>query len=307
MTARYQVEHTTKYIYASPVATSQHLAYLRPRELPCQHVIHHELHIEPVPASRSRRADAFGNTVTHFQILRPHSTLIVTSASQVDVCARGEIDADGSPRWEAVARQLSGRSIEMPPDVAQFVHPSPYLPFSQAMGRFARPSFPSGEPMLRGAVELIRRMYEQFTFDNRATTVTTPLSRVLEHRRGVCQDFAHVAIACLRALGLAARYVSGYLLTDPPPGQPRLIGADASHAWLSVYCPLNGWVDLDPTNNVVAGERHVTVAFGRDYGDVSPLRGVLLGGASHRLYVGVSVMPVDDEESGIRNQESGLA
>jgi transglutaminase-like putative cysteine protease len=293
MAARYQVEHTTKYVYVSPVATSQHVAYLRPRELPYQHVSYHDLHIDPAPASGSRRADSFGNIVNHFQILRPHSTLLVTSESQVEVCARSEIDIDGSPRWEAVSRELSGRTTSMPPDVAQFAHPSPYLPFSEAMRRFARPSFGTGAPMLRGAVELMRRMHEQFTFDSRATTVTTPLSRVLDDRRGVCQDFAHVAISCLRALGLAARYVSGYLLTDPPPGQPRLIGADASHAWLSVYCPLNGWVDLDPTNNVVAGERHVTVAWGRDYGDVSPLRGVLLGGASHRLFVGVSVLPVE--------------
>jgi len=302
MAARYQVEHTTKYIYASPVATSQHVAYLRPRELPYQHVSYHELHIDPAPASRSRRTDAFGNTVSHFQILRPHSTLIVRSESQVDVCARSEIDVDGSPCWESVSRELSSRSTSMSPDVARFAHPSPYLPFSDAMGCFARPSFPPGEPVLRGAVELMRRMHEQFTFDSSATTVTTPLSRVLDDRRGVCQDFAHVAISCLRALGLAARYVSGYLLTDPPPGQPRLIGADASHAWLSVFCPLNGWVDLDPTNNVTAAERHVTVAWGRDYGDVSPLRGVLLGGTSHRLIVGVSVLPVDDQGSGVRDR-----
>lgn len=294
MAGLYRVDHSTKYVYASAVAMSQHVAYLRPRELPYQHVRHHDLTIEPSPASSSRRVDAFGNVVHHFQILRPHSTLIVASESVVEVCARDELDLDGSPRWEAVARELSGRSTTAPPDVAQFAHPSTYLPFSETMGQFARPSFPSGEPLLRGALALMQQMHEAFTFDAGATTVTTPLSRVLEDRRGVCQDFAHVAISCLRALGLAARYVSGYLLTDPPPGQPRLTGADASHAWLSVFCPANGWVDLDPTNNVVAGERHVTVAWGRDYGDVSPLRGVLLGGARHRLMVGVSVVPLDE-------------
>jgi transglutaminase-like putative cysteine protease len=290
----YRVEHTTKYLYTSAVATSQHVAYLRPRELPYQHVRYHELTIEPNPASSSRRTDAFGNDVHHFQILRPHSSLVVGSESVVEVCARGEMDIDNSPRWEAVARELSGRSTTVPPGVAQFAQPSTYLPFSEAMGEFGRPSFPSGEPLLRGAAALMQRMHDVFTFDAAATTVTTPLSRVLDERRGVCQDFAHVAISCLRALGLAARYVSGYLLTDPPPGQPRLIGADASHAWLSVFCPVNGWVDLDPTNNVVAGARHITVAWGRDYGDVSPLRGVLLGGARHRLYVGVSVVPLDE-------------
>jgi len=294
MTATYRVEHTTKYVYTSAVATSQHVAYLRPRELPYQHVRHHELNVAPAPATGSRRTDAFGNVVNHFQILRPHSALIVESVGVVEVCPRGELDIGSSPRWESVARELSGRSATLPPGVAQFAHPSTYLPFSEAMGQFARPSFPSGEPLLAGAIAMMERMHEEFIFDATATTVTTPLSRVLDDRRGVCQDFAHVAISCLRALGLAARYVSGYLLTDPPPGQPRLAGADASHAWLSVFCPQNGWVDLDPTNNVVAGERHVTVAWGRDYGDVSPLRGVLLGGARHRLYVGVSVVPVDE-------------
>jgi len=301
MAATYRVEHTTKYVYASPVATSQHVAYLRPRELPYQHVRHHALHIEPKPASGARRTDAFGNVVNHFQILRPHSTLVVTSESEVEVCARQKPDVDHSPRWEEVARELSGRSSAVPPDVAQFAHPSPYLPFSEAMGQFAAASFPPREPVLRGAIALMRQMHEQFAFDRSATTVTTPLSRVLEDRRGVCQDFAHVGISCMRALGIAARYVSGYLLTDPPPGQPRLIGADASHAWLSVFCPLNGWVDIDPTNNVTAGERHITVAWGRDYGDVSPLRGVLLGGSSHQLFVGVSVVPVAGQESGIGN------
>jgi transglutaminase-like putative cysteine protease len=299
MAVRYQVEHTTKYVYASPVATSQHGAYLRPRELPYQHVRRHELRVDPAPASATRRIDAFGNTVNHFQVLRPHSRLTVTSESEVEVCARTEPDFDQSPRWEAVARELSGRPETMAPDVAQFAHPSPYLAFSEAMGRFAHASFPAGEPLLHGAVALMRRMHEQFAFDATATTVTTPLNRVLEDRRGVCQDFAHVAISSLRALGLAARYVSGYLLTDPPPGQPRLVGADASHAWLSVFCPVNGWVDLDPTNNVIVGERHVTVAWGRDYGDVSPLRGVLLGGATHRLYVAVSVLPVAGQPSQI--------
>jgi transglutaminase-like putative cysteine protease len=219
---------------------------------------------------------------------------VVTSESLVDVCARGEVEEAISPRWEAVARELSGRSITVPPDVTQFAQSSRYLPFSEAMAQFARPSFPPGEPILRGAIALMHRMYREFVFDPAATTVTTPLSRVLEQRRGVCQDFAHVAVSCLRSLGLAARYVSGYLLTDPPPGKARLIGADASHAWLSVFCPVNGWVDLDPTNDVLAGARHVTLAWGRDYGDVSPLRGVLLGGAKHRLYVGVSVVPVED-------------
>jgi len=297
MAAVYRVEHTTKYVYTSAVATSQHVAYLRPRDLPYQHVRHHALKIEPAPATHTPRVDYFGNTVNQFQILRPHSTLIVHAESVVDVGDRhAALALERSPRWEAVSRELSKRAGTIPPDVAQFAHASPYLPFSTAMERFARTSFPAGRPALEGAIDLMHRMHDDFVFDPAATTVTTPLSRVLDERRCVCQYFAHVAISSLRALGLAARYVSGYLLTDPPPGQPRLVGADASHAWLSVYCPEHGWVDLDPTNDVVAGQRHVTVAWGRDYGDVSPLRGVLLGGAGHTLYVGVSVVPLEGIE-----------
>ena len=159
--------------------------------------------------------------------------------------------------------------------------------------RFARASFPAGRPVLGGAIDLMHRIHAEFRFDPSATTITTPVTRVLAERHGVCQDFAHLQISCLRALGLPARYVSGYLLTDPPAGQPRLIGADASHAWLSVRCPHHGWVDLDPTNDVIVDRRHVTIAWGRDYGDVSPLRGVLLGGAEHTLTVGVSVVPIE--------------
>jgi len=293
MAATYRIEHTTRYVYGSPVATSQHVAYLRPRELTYQHVRHYELRIVPAPASIAHRVDAFGNTAKHFQILRPYSALTVTADSVVDVCERGAVDETISPRWEALARELGGRVDGVLADVAQFAQPSPYLPFSPAMDGFARRSFPAGQTVLRGAIDLMHRIHGEFTFDTTATTVTTPLSRVLEDRRGVCQDFAHAAISCLRAMGLAARYVSGYLLTDPPPGQSRLIGADASHAWLSVFCPAHGWVDLDPTNDVVVGERHVTVAWGRDYGDVSPLRGVVLGGAQHALVVGVSVVPLE--------------
>jgi transglutaminase-like putative cysteine protease len=293
MTATYRVEHVTKYVYGSPVATSQHVAYLRPRELPHQHVRHYEIRIDPAPTTVANRIDAFGNIVKQFQILRPYSTLVVTAESVVDVCERaGALDPERSPKWEPVARELGGRADGIPVDVTQFAQPSTYLPFSQAMDRFARRSFPPGRPVLAGAINLMHRIHSEFAFDPAATTVTTPLVRVLDEKRGVCQDFAHVAISSLRAIGLAARYVSGYLLTDPPPGQPRLIGADASHAWLSVFCPVHGWVDLDPTNDVIVGERHVTVAWGRDYGDVSPLRGVLLGGAQHSLSVGVSVVPM---------------
>jgi transglutaminase-like putative cysteine protease len=291
--ATYRVEHDTKYVYGTPVATSQHVAYLRPRGLPYQRVHRHELHIEPAAASSTRRVDYFGNLVDQFQILRPHSRLLVAAESIVEVLERtGALEVERSPAWEEMCRELTRPAGTLPAAVSQFAHPSPYVPDSCALAAFARPSFPAGRPLLAGAIDLMRRIHDEFQFDPLATTMTTPLTRVLEERRGVCQDFAHLAIGCLRSIGVAARYVSGYLLTDPPPGQPRLLGADASHAWTAVYCTRNGWVDLDPTNNVIVGERHVTLAWGRDYGDVSPLRGVLLGGTEHALHVAVSVTPL---------------
>lgn len=294
MTATYRVEHDTRYVYASTVDASQHVAYLRPRELDYQQVRQHQLTITPAPAHGGQRTDYFGNTAEHFHIMRPHQELIVAARSVVEVRDRGvDLDDRASPPWQEVSRALSCAGT-IPPDVAQFAQPSPYLPISPAIEAFARESFTADASVLGGALDLIHRIHERFAFDGAATNVTTPVSRVFEVRRGVCQDFAHVAISCARALGLAARYVSGYLLTDPPPGQPRLVGADASHAWVSVYCPAHGWVDLDPTNDVVVGLRHVTLAWGRDFGDVSPLRGVLLRGADHQLFVGVSVVPLED-------------
>jgi transglutaminase-like putative cysteine protease len=293
-TVSYRVAHTTKYVYSTPVATSQHVAYLQPRELPRQHVRSHDVNVEPEPAASTTRIDYFGNAVRQFQILKPHSTLIVSAESIVDVSAFEEaLEPSTSAAWDDVRRSLT-RPGSVTPDVSQFVNASPYVPVSTDFERFARESFTDGRPIIDAGFDLMHRIHDRFAFDAVATTVTTPLTRVFEEERGVCQDFAHVGVACLRSLGLAARYVSGYLLTDPPPGQPRLIGADASHAWLSFYCPGAGWIDIDPTNDVVAGERHITVAWGRDFGDVCPLRGVILGGAEHQLFVGVNVMPIEE-------------
>ncbi len=292
----YEVEHQTRYVHAGRVSTSRHLGYLTPRTLSRQAVHQHTIKIDPYPAEHVARADAFGNSVTQFSILTSYTELDVTSRSLVEVWPRSAsgqvVDPDVSLAWED-ARQLGVFRVNAPFDEpAEFRYRSPYIEPAAEVADFARPSMTPGRPLLAAAIELMHRIHDEFRFDAGATSITTPVTRVLAERGGVCQDFAHLQIACLRSFGLAARYVSGYLLTDPPPGQPRLVGADASHAWLSVWCPPFGWVDLDPTNAVLPDERHVTTAWGRDYGDVSPLRGVVLGSAAHELYVGVSVVPV---------------
>ena len=283
----YQIEHETRYVHAGRVSTSQHVACLTPRALPRQHLRTHRVVVDPVPANDSTRVDCYGNVEEQFTILTPYSELRVVSHSVVEVTPREEaVDPDVSPAWEDV-RSDDGFNV-----ASEFRYPSPYVEPAPALAAFALESFTERRPLVAAAVALMHRIHDEFEFDPGSTTITTPATRVLEERHGVCQDFAHLQIACLRSLGLPARYVSGYLLTDPPPGQPRLVGADASHAWLSVWCPRNGWVDLDPTNAVLPDTRHVTIAWGRDYGDVSPLHGVVLGGGPHELYVGVSVVPV---------------
>lgn len=284
----YQIDHETRYAHAGRVSTSQHVACLAPRELARQHVRSQHMVVDPNPASQSRRTDCYGNTQDQFTILTPYSELRVVSHSLVEVSPRAEM-IGASPAWEDVRSDVGFNAA------SEFRFSSPYVEPAPALEAFAREAFTERRPLAEAAVALMHRIHDEFQFDPGATTITTPATRVLEERHGVCQDFAHLQIACLRSLGLPARYVSGYLLTDPPPGQPRLVGADASHAWLSIWCPVNGWVDLDPTNALIPDTRHVTIAWGRDYGDVSPLRGVVLGGGSHELYVGVSVVPVSVE------------
>ena len=282
----YHIEHETRYVHTGRVSTSQHVACLTPRTLPRQSVRSHELVVDPRPADETQRVDCFGNLVAQFTILTPYSELRVVSRSLVDVWPSGRlIEPEASPPWDDERGDVSYN------DASEFRYPSPYIEPAAALAAFAHEAFTPQRPLLAAAIALMHRIHDEFQFDPRATSITTPISRVLAERHGVCQDFAHLQIACLRSLGLAARYVSGYLLTDPPPGQPRLVGADASHAWLSVWCPHHGWVDLDPTNAVLPDVRHVTIAWGRDYGDVSPLHGVVLGGGDHELYVGVSVAP----------------
>jgi transglutaminase-like putative cysteine protease len=294
ITALYRIEHETRYVHSASVSTSRHVAYLTPRTLPRQRLRWHELVVEPAPASRVQRIDYFGNAVDQFTILTPYDGMRVVGRSVVEVTGtETPVVPDAGAAWETVRDELVYQPGGVYEDAAEFSYPSPYAVTAPELAAFAGVSFVPGRALVAAAVDLMHRIHEEFTFDKGATTIATPVTRVLAERHGVCQDFAHLQIGCLRSLGLAARYVSGYLLTEPPPGQPRLVGADASHAWLSVWCPRLGWVDLDPTNDVLPSHRHVTLAWGRDYGDVSPLRGVVLGGGDHTLHVGVSVTPAE--------------
>ncbi|GAA4322729.1 transglutaminase family protein [Pigmentiphaga soli] len=290
------VTHETAYRYASPVELAHHVAYLRPLETPYQTLRDFELQIEPRPSSCIDESDVYGNARALFELLAPHDFLRVRAVSRVCVSPRfAGLDGAGGPPWEEAARRWRYVSGAPYAPESEFVFASPYVPLHAPLRAYARESFTPGRGLVAAAVELMHRIHRDFTYESNSTAVSTPLLEAFEARHGVCQDFAHVAIGCLRALGLAARYVSGYLLSEPPPGQPRLVGADASHAWLSVYVPGleagGGWLDLDPTNDLIPGAAHVTLAHGRDYGDVTPLRGVIRGGGGHELQVAVTVEP----------------
>jgi transglutaminase-like putative cysteine protease len=286
---KYRIIHKTTYRYSEPASLSHNELYLRPRESAWQRVHQSQLQVEPSPQYLHQRVDYFGNTASLFVVQQPHDALVMTAESVVQTSPPSVPSALASPPWETVARRLAVHDRADELEAFQFVFESPLISISDDVHAYARASFPPQQPVLAGAVDLIKRVFTQFTYDKSATTVDTPVDRVLADRKGVCQDFTHLTIGCLRSLGLAARYVSGYLETQPPPGKPKLVGADASHAWLSLFIPDMGWVDLDPTNNLIPGERHITLAWGRDYGDVSPVKGVVMGGGLHNLSVMVDV------------------
>jgi transglutaminase-like putative cysteine protease len=251
------------------------------------------LKILPNPAVRKVREDYFGNHLCFFSIQETHQRLEITTTSRVTVSARELPAPENTPTWEEVVNLFRDPVSPEVVEPYQFVFDSPQVRASVELFDYARESFGKNTPLLAGVADLTRRIFEDFKFDPKATTIATPLEEVLEKRRGVCQDFAHLGIACLRSLGLPARYVSGYLRTRPPEGQPRCIGADASHAWFRVFCPGTGWVDFDPTNNVQPGEEHIIVAYGRDFSDVSPVAGIITGGGKHGVQVSVDVEPLD--------------
>jgi transglutaminase-like putative cysteine protease len=289
--ARYTVEHETRYAYRVPVSQSWQLAHLTPPPLPWQTVLGHELAIEPPPDERHERSDAFGNRVTHFGIHGPHPLLGVRMTCEVAIGDRADGAAVPGLAWERVrdaVREAPAADALMP---ARLAEPSMLVPWSDAARSYAAATFAPGRDWLDAVTELMRRIHREFDFEPGTTTVTTSVDEVLAQRSGVCQDFAHVMIACLRSHGLPARYVSGYLLTHPPAGQPRLLGADVSHAWVAAYSPRHGWVEFDPTNDQLADRRYITLATGADFADVVPLRGVILGGRGQRMQVAVSVIP----------------
>jgi transglutaminase-like putative cysteine protease len=288
----YKIIHRTTYKYKYPVSVGNHVACLKPRSLPYQHSARSELRVHPAPVTRTERVDFFGNRLCFFTVQEAHRELVVEARSEVNVDDAPRPPHHSIPWEEAAASLLTDRSPEGL-EAYQFGFESPRIRMRPEFAAYALQSFTPRRPMPEALLDLTTRIYKDFRFDSKVTNVRTTPEEVFRKRRGVCQDFAHVQIACLRSLNLAARYVSGYLRTFPPPGKPRLIGADASHAWVSAYCPENGWLDVDPTNNLVPSNGHVTLAWGRDYSDVSPLRGLVLGGGAHTLRVAVDMEPID--------------
>jgi transglutaminase-like putative cysteine protease len=289
----YTIRHSTTYDYDHDVSLSHHVVRLKPRAI-LERQICREHSVETVPPSttRSEHIDHFGNATGFLTIEGTHRRLEIHSHGAVEVLPQVESPAPSQTEpWEVLRETCGGGGLEAPLEPMQFVFASPLLPKRSEFAKYAQPSFAAGTPVLQGALDLCARIHADFAFDPRATTVMTSVLEFFRTRRGVCQDFAHLMVACLRSIGLPARYVSGYLETIPPPGREKLIGADASHAWVSVWCGNDLWMDLDPTNNLMPSARHIAVAWGRDFGDVSPVRGVLVGSGSQKLKVSVDVRP----------------
>lgn len=293
---RYHVRHDTHYQYLHPVSESRHLLRLTPRALPWQQTLDHHLEIFPSPDARHGYQDAFGNLVTSVQYLTDHNELRVSSECWVDLGTRPAPRSEHAAQsWESVRNQLRYHASKARPrdelEATAFRFASPLVPLGREFVDYGMVSFRTCRTLMHGCQDLMERIHRDFTFDPTATDISTPVARVMRQRRGVCQDFAQVMLACLRSLGLAARYISGYLLTNPPEGQERLIGADATHAWVGVFLPGYGWMEYDPTNGVQAGDAHIVLGWGRDFQDTTPMRGVLLGGGDHQLDIAVTVVP----------------
>ncbi|MFL6549400.1 MAG: transglutaminase N-terminal domain-containing protein [Povalibacter sp.] len=292
--ATYQIKHQTTYRYSGDVVHSHQLLHLTPRESSRQTCLSHYVSIQPGPTHSTSDVDAFGNPVLRLEFDRQHQSLDVIAEMSVEVHSVADRVLK-SEAWERVrsgltysGRPVGGERLE----AMRFRAESPHARIKQVLTDYAAPCFPAGRSVIDCADHLMHKLYDEMSYAPGETSVSTSLLEVLEKRRGVCQDYAHLMIGCLRSRGLAARYVSGYLRTIPAAGEKALVGADASHAWVAVYCPVSGWVEYDPTNGVRADTDHITVAWGRDFSDVSPLRGVIVGGGQHQLSVSVSVVPI---------------
>ncbi|WP_431097084.1 transglutaminase family protein [Polaromonas aquatica] len=304
------VVHETRYRYAPAVENAHHVVHLKPANRNGQSLLSYALHVDPAPVQLRETTDVYGNSRSYFSLQAAHESLTVVADSIVSTSALNPLQSEASlstgrpasPPWEQVREQFRYRAGAAYDSASEFLFPSPYVPRDEAFVEFARPSFLPGRPLPEAARDLMERIHSTMTYESESTEVNTPALEALQQGKGVCQDFAHIMVACCRAMGLPARYVSGYLLTSPPPGQPRLVGSDASHAWASVYCPgLGAWLDFDPTNNRAPGEDYVTLAIGRDFLDVSPMRGVIRGGAQHILDVAVTVEPLPDMAAAATN------
>lgn len=288
-----RIVHTTAYEYADNAEACHNLVHLQPRDLPWQTCHEMQLRIEPLPDRIHQYRDYFGNHVHSFAVYESHRQFSITAESCVRLAACEMIPVGQTPAWNQVRDALrANRAAEI---VAAIEHrfDSPYIRTSRELAELAAAHFPLDRPLGEAVLALTQAIQREFKYDPKATTIDTSLAEVLKQRRGVCQDFAHLLIGCLRSLGLASRYVSGYLRTDPQPGRPRLLGADASHAWVGVFCPGRGWLDFDPTNGCRTSDRHITIGWGRDFHDVSPVKGVVLGGGQAVLNVAVDVTADD--------------
>ncbi|MET0386082.1 MAG: transglutaminase family protein [Polyangiales bacterium] len=291
----YRIRHTTRYLYGDVVTLAHNEARLNPRNGPWQLAHNARFVVDPEPAFMVREQDYFGNWLTLFVLQEPHRRFSLTAHSEVTVREPFLPEPAETPAWETVRDLLASSADQETFEAVEHCFESPHVRWTAAIHEYARESFAPRRPILDAALDLSRRIHEDFDYRPGTTNIATPVRVVFDQRRGVCQDFAHLFIACMRSMGLASRYVSGYLLTRPAAGQPRLIGADASHAWASVFCPGYDFVDIDPTNNLLVTVEHPTLAWGRDFGDVSPLKGVVLGGGAHSVEVSVTVLPADEE------------
>jgi len=288
---RYSIHHRTHYAYEDHVSYSHHLARLTPSNSPLQQSISSRLFVNPAPDILSEHTDYFGNLTAFFSITTPHQELVVDSYCKVLIEPPRDLSLNLSPPWESVRDQMRHPTTRETLQASEFISPSPLCAIHPELASYTEKSFRPGTPILAGATDLTHRIHADFDFDASATTVSTPVMEVFNKRAGVCQDFAHLQISCLRSIGLPARYISGYLRTEPPAGQPRLIGADASHAWIAVFVPEFGWTEFDATNDVIPETDHIRVACGRDYHDICPIRGTVYGGGAQKLEIGVTVTP----------------